>query len=476
MRAMLVTAIFLAGCLHARGPVNSAAKADPAALHAFDLLVNDADTIDDAAAFAEAKGLPREDVLVLAERAYWSFMRAGVYVPAAEIASRFRFKPRAVDLALEAARRDYEHAAAAYIRGKGMEGELTRLHAAQWELTLEIRIACRYATPKEARETVSRATALKTTADEMSVLYPLLDEGCPVDDGLRNSIIDHALYDGKYDFAIRHGAAAGWDDVREGQFLWYFFYYGHCTYGVRALVDFKVPPASSKNFIEKSNCEGEIVDSTRWKLDPKDADDWFFAAVRGKKYNLALVLLPLGTHGENGQVFLFQETVRVSGEPLLVQAMKMHSDFHDAFMAYLWERGRFRFIANYALTYDWQRKAFDKLIELKRWEDAAEAAQYGSGEALKTEGILIAFRAAMAAGDFKSGRYFVARYGPVKDKSGLVTQEMYEAEKDKFYAAKQAAGDPEWMKEPQAEPAPKAKRKTKRKRSKPPCPDGDWCP
>jgi len=145
-------------------------------------------------------------------------------------------------------------------------------------------------------------------------------------------------------------------------------------------------------------------------------------------------------------------------------------------MAYLWERGRFRFIANYALTYDWQRKAFDKLIELKRWEDAAEAAQYGSGEALKTEGILIAFRAAMAAGDFKSGRYFVARYGPVKDKSGLVTQEMYEAEKDKFYAAKQAAGDPEWMKEPQAEPAPKAKRKTKRKRSKPPCPDGDWCP
>src|SRR5690349_22517158 len=194
MRIMLVTAIFLAGCLHAQGPVKSAAKADPETLHAFELLVNDADTIDDAAALAKAKGLRRGEIAGPAERAYWSFMRAGVYVPAAEIAWRFGFGETAIGLALEYERRVYERAVALYVRGKGKEGELARLHAAQWEMALEIRIACRYGpTAKATKETVDRAVALKSVSDTMSVLYPLLDEGCPVDEGLRNSIIDHAL-------------------------------------------------------------------------------------------------------------------------------------------------------------------------------------------------------------------------------------------------------------------------------------------
>ncbi len=476
MRAMLVTAFFLAGCLHARGPVKSAAQADPDTLHAFELLVNDADTIDDAAEFAKAKRLRHDDLVGTAERAYWSFYRAGVYVPAAEIAWRFGFKPAAVVFALEAARRDYEAASGAYVKGKGQDGELARLHAAQWKLTLEVRIACRYAPKKEAQKTVDRAIALQSASDTMDVLYPLLDEGCPVDGGLRNSIIDHALYADKDAFAIRHGAAAGWDQVKTSQFLWHFFYYGDCTDGVKALAAFKVTVAEAARIIESANCESEIIDSSEWNLDPAAANDWFFAAVRGKKYNLALELLPLGTHGEDGQVFLYQEAVRVAFEGQLVQALKMHLGFHDGFMAYLWERGRFRFIANFSLTYDWQRKAFDKLIELKKWEDAAEAAEYGSGEALRTEGILIAFRAAMSDGDFKAGRYFVHRYGPVKDKPGLVTQEMYDEEKDKFYAAKGTGPDPEWMKEGAPKAKKKAKAKKKRRKPRPPCPDGDWCP
>ena len=47
-------------------------ESDRASLRTFEILVNDADTIDDAQAFAEAKGLRRGDILPIAERAYWS--------------------------------------------------------------------------------------------------------------------------------------------------------------------------------------------------------------------------------------------------------------------------------------------------------------------------------------------------------------------------------------------------------------------
>src|SRR5688572_22870473 len=123
MRAPLATAFFLAGCLHAQGPVKSAANADPETIRAFDLLINAAETIDDAEAFAKAKGMTRGDWIDSADRAYWSFMRAGVYAPAAEIASRFGFPDRAVGMALQEARRDYDRLHGEYRRRKdGKDG------------------------------------------------------------------------------------------------------------------------------------------------------------------------------------------------------------------------------------------------------------------------------------------------------------------------------------------------------------------
>jgi len=476
MRALLVTAFFTAGCLHAQGPGKGTVKTAPATLHAFDLLVNDADTIVEAWAFAEAKGLSREERNDRAERAYWSFMHAGVYAPAAEIASRFGFPERAVGLPLEASRREYEDAAAKYVRGKDEKGGLALLHAAMWKLRIEIRIACRYAPEQEAKKTVSRAVALKAMAYSEGVVYPLLDEECPVSAELRDEIIQSALMEDKNDYAIRHAAAANWDDVKTSQFLWHFFYYGNCTYGLKALAAFKVEKKSAENFIENANCEDSIIDSRGWTLEVGTANGYFFAAVRGKKYNLAFELLPFSAHGENGQVFLFQEAVRGGNEHLVVKALKIHVSQHDAFMAYLWDRGRYRFIANFSLTMQWQQKAFDKLLELKKWEDAAEAAEYGCSETLRTGGVKTAFRAAMAAGDFKAGRYFVYRYGPVKDKPGLITQAMYDEEKDKFYAALQASGDPKWMKEPTAKPTKAKKRRKHKPKRKAPCPEGDWCP
>ncbi|HJV32989.1 MAG TPA: hypothetical protein VJ694_03110 [Patescibacteria group bacterium] len=477
MRFTLATAVFLAGCLHAQGPATGKAKADPATLHAFDLLVNDAETIDDAAEFAKAKGLTRDEIVGAADRAYWSFMRAEIYPPAAEIASRFGFGARGISLPLAEQRKDADKATAAYLARQREDDGRKKLYAAIWELQLEMRISCRYGpTPKEARETIQRAMTLEAVSGEDDVLYPLLDEGCRVDAALRIQIIDRALLEGKKDYAILHGAASGWDEPRLSQFLWGFFLQGDCTYGVKALVAFKLPVAEAARIVVGARCEDENIDTRGWSLSKEAAGSWFFAAARGKQYNLALALLPFTDFGGNGEVFLFESVAREGLEPVFIKTIKRRLDRHEAFMAFMWERGRYRFVANFALTLDWQRKGFDKLIELGKWEDAAEAAQYGVGEAFRTEGVLIAFRAAMAAGDFKAGRYFVARYGPLKDKPGLVTQEMYDEEKDKFYAAKQAAGDPEWMKEPKAAPRTKAKRPKKRRRSKPPCPDGDWCP
>lgn len=471
MRIALATAVFLAGCLHAQGPATGKAKADPATLHAFELLVNDAETIDDAADFAKAKGLTRDEIVGFADRAYWSFMRAEIYPPAAEIAFRFGFGDRGIAFPLERQRVDVARALRAYAVRKREDDGRKKLYAAIWELTLEMRISCRYGpTRKEAWTTVQSALGLEAVSGEDDVLYPLLEEGCPVDASLRMQIIDRALLEGKKDYAIRHGAASDWEDVRKSQFLWAFFLQGDCTYGVKALTAFKLPVFEGARLVEGARCEDENIDARGWSLTRDAAGSWFFAAVRGRQYNLALALVPFTDFGENGQVFLFEAVERAGAETLFIKTLRRHLDRHEAYMTFMWERGRYRYVANFALTIDWQRKGFDKLIELGKWEDAAEAAQYGVGEAFRTEGILIAFRAAMAAGDFKAGRYFVARYGPLKDKPGLVTQEMYDAEKDKWYASRLSA--------PAPDPAPEPK-KTKRKRHEPKreaCPDDDWCP
>lgn len=468
MRALLAAACLMAGCLHARGPVRGGASAPD--IRAFELLVNDADAIGDAEAFARAKGLRREDWIGPADRAYWSFMRGTIYPPAAEIAYRFRFGKRAIALALEAQSKDATKAIAAYLQGKDKDGSHARLYAAIWELRQEMRISCRYV-PTAAKETVERAVMLEAVSGEDDALYPLLDEGCPVDAVLRMSIIDKALLDDKDAYAIRHGAASSWDPVRTSQFLWGFFSFGDCTDGIVALGAFKIPVEEAVKIVQEAKCETETIDSRAWKLRKDEAQAYFFAAVRGAKYNLALELLPHGALGDDGRTFLYQEAMRAKREIDLVKVLKMHPGFHDPFMAYAFAQGRYRFVANFSQTLDWQRTAFDKLLELGKWEDAAEAAEYGVSEGLRREGVLLAFRAAMAAGDFKAGRYFVIRYGPIKDKPGIVTKEMYEEERGKWYAAKKLS-DPRFR-EPEAERKPKRKRKKPKRK---PCPDGDWCP
>lgn len=475
MRAWLVTVLMTVGCLHAQGPRAETKKDDPAALQAFERLLGDAETIDDAAAFAKAKGLSRGAVLGRAERAYWAFMKAHRYAPAAEIAWRFRADPKYVGMALDFARKDAMKRVALWQKGMGTPSVFGLRYQAEQALAAEAIIACRYsAVPEAARMAVDDAYLFRGLSLQDDVLFPLLDAGCPVGEPRRSAIIDAAVGTRRLDdYAIRHAAASNWNDARRSAFLWQFFSYHRCSAGFRAVAALRANPDDVVTLIENGDCEYETLVSDGWSLSAADAGRYFFAAVRKQKYNLALELLESAGFGEDGETYLFQEALRGGHGGKLVEVLRRHMTHHDAFMAYAYGQDRYRFVANYALTYAWQKKAFDKLIELGKWEDAAEAAQYGFSDSLRTEGILIAFRAAMAAHDFKAGRYFVARYGPVKDKPGLVTQEMYEAEKDAWYAKRQAE------KAPAEEPAPavKPKKKKKRKRPKPDdCPPGDWCP
>jgi hypothetical protein len=464
----LALALFLAGCLRAQAPARPP-SVDPSALRTFERLLYDADTIGEAEAYARARGLVAADTRPVADRAYRAYLGAKVYPQAAEIASRFRFGPRAIAQALRGQRAEADRATDAYLRRKREKDGPALLHAAAWELALEMRISCRYGPTAQAADTVKRAMTLEALSGEDDVLYPLLDEGCPVDSAMRTSIIDRALLEDKDAYAIRHGAASDWDPVRTSQFLWGFFLGRDCTDGITALAAFKVPVEDATPLVQEANCEDEIIDSRAWPLAKEAADAYFFAAVRGKKFNLALELHPFGALGDDGRAFLYQEALRSGGESALMKALEKHPGYHDPFMAYAWDRGRYRFIGNFSRTLDWQRRAFDKLIELGQYDFAAEVAQYGASEALRTEGVLIAFRASMAAGDFKMGRYFVARYGPRKDVPGLVTDEMYEAEREKWYAARK-------LSDPQRASKDVGKKRFKPKRKRGRCPTDDWCP
>lgn len=400
---------------------------------------------------------------------YEGFMRSGDYVSAARVASRFRLGARFIDRPLQLQRKEVHEAVRAYAASKDRPDAHIWLSAAIVEMTDEIRIACRYGpTPEAARETVFFALVLKRYSHEYEVLYPVLDEGCPLDRQLRDEIIDAAILHGKADYAIRHCAAAGWDQEQLLRLLWHFFRVGDCADGMKALIALKLPVDVAVRVIETATCETVRLDLGEWMIPEETANAFFFAAVRGANVHLALELLPLGTLGEEGETFLFQEATRSGKEALIMRALTSNMSHHDAFMAYLWARGRHRFIANFSLTLDWQRKAFDKLIELRRWEDAAEAAQYGLSQSLRVDGVRIAFRAAMAAGDFAIGRYLLARYGPREDAPGIITQEMYDAEWEAWFAAKKAA-------KPLSDPAPEPAPKSKRKRPKP-CPPDAWCP
>jgi len=471
MRAWLILAFALVGCAHAH-PARTVPRTDPALIAEFARLVNRPDGIEAAAAFAVEHRFSKKDWMGPAAAAYGGFLRAEAYATAAEIAWRFDFGREAVAPLFDFQRRRAMIRVGKFLAHRSDDlGRSARLEAV-YELKREISIACRYGAGDDAAQTaIADARSFDSAASEAEVLYALLDEGCPVTDEFRDAIIEKAVFWGRVDFAIRHAVRAGWDEERRTRFAWTFFASRRCDSGFKAAAMLDVPRDDFLRMVETSDCEGGSF-AIEVTLPRSLADAAFFAAIRGRKFNVAMTVLPLSGLGEDGKAYLFQEALRDGGGVECLKALRFHMDLHDGFMQAAYDLGRYRFVGNFAMTYEWERKAFDKLVEDGKWEDAAEVAQYGTSESFRTEGIVIAFKASMAAHDFAAGRYFVARYGPVKDKPGIVTQEMYDEAKDAWYAKRNKELEASGQK---PDPAPhKAKRKRRKAKAKK-CPDDDWC-
>lgn len=460
---MLACAALCAGCLHAQAPPTHAT--DPSALAEFSHLLEDPAKIAEASEYADSRRLTRREKISGAAEAYARYMRYEAYASAAEIAWRFGFGQRAIDAPMSFQRKRAGMSAATYIgRHDRPEGAGLKYQARQ-ELAAEALIGCVYSSkPGDGLTAADDIERYRQISQDDDVLFPLLDDRCPVDDDWRDVIIGLAFSREMDDYAIRNVAASDWMPERKTRFAWGYFNIPRCAAGFRAVAALRVPKIDVISMVETSSCEQVAIRTDGWSLSRDDAGPYFFAAVRGRKFNLALSLLPFTDFGKDGLEYVFQEAVRGGYGADLVKVLAYHSGLHDPFMSYAYDQGRYRFVGTYAQTYDWQKKAFDKLIELGQYDFAAEAAEYGVSETLRSQGVIWAFQAAMAAGDFKSGRYFVARYGPTKDKPGLVTQAMYDAEKDKWFAAKAAS----------APPTPEPPKKKRAKPKLPPCPKGDW--
>jgi hypothetical protein len=471
---MLVCAATLAGCLHVQTASSSPLHAtDASVLAEFSRLVDDPQKIEAAAIYAEQHHLSRADTRASALASYERFMKIEAFAHAAEVAWRFGMGQASIDRPMSLQRIRAASSAAAYKEHQGQEDAAVMRLSAEYEFRNESLIGCVYSYKKsDGQDVIDDALSYLRLSGDEAALFNLLDDDCPVEPTLRDQIIDLSYNHLMFDYAIRHAAAADWIPEKKQLFILNFFASSKCGSGFQAVSVLRLPAADVVGMVERSDCEQIAISTKGWSLGQADARSYFFAAVRKQRYNLALVLLPFCGFDENGQSYVFQEALRFGHGLALTKLFNFHAGLHDAFMRYAFDQGRYRFVGTNAQTLDWQRQAFDKLVEIGQYDFAAEVAQFGFSDALRTEGIVLAFRAAMAAGDFNAGRYFLARYGPTPDRAGLVTRKMFDEEQDKWYAARAAATAGQASPAPPVTPVPRKPSPPSPKQ--PPCRKDDW--
>lgn len=463
----LACAVTCAGCLSSQVP-QPRSVVDPSVRSEFARLIQDPKRADEASAYAARHHLSREEVSAAVLPVYRGLMHVDAYPEAAGLAWRFGLGQSFIRAPAAFQRQRAAASAAAYIAHQNESDAKALRSGAESELRDEALIGCSFsANPADGQAAVADALAFRAaTFFDEDVLLPLLPSRCPVDARWRDLIIDLAQERGLEAYALKYASESDWTPERKIRFAWTYFAEAHCGSGFKAVAALRIPAAEVVPMIEKSECEQAPIPTSGWGLVSDDASLYFFAAVRQAKFNMALTLLPFSGLAADGESFLYQEALRGGRGAEMVKTLAFHPDHHDAFMRYAFDQGRYRFVGTYAQTYEWQRKAFDKLIELGRYDFAGEVAEYGFSEALKTDGIVLAFRSAMEAGDFRMGRYFVARYGPTPSSAGLVTQAMYD-QGEKEYIAAHPIVTPL--------PPPKAPPPKPRPSMRAPCPKGDWC-
>ncbi len=389
MYAWLISAIVLAGCL--RNPVSP--------------------------------NHPVSDPKAAAKEVWKSYLQRGEYDKAAQIASEHHLGAMEIDIALHYARLDAKDKKDVYRNdpyGDNSEQLKTAMNSAYKS---EVIIACLYG-PSKLSSPVLVIKDIQDAHSELNdngPLYLLLNFDCPLSHDLRYRIIEAAANENLDDYALLHALRSNWNANDKMEFVKIYIAAGKCSFGLKAALQLGVKPDEIDQLLHLSDCEKEKLDSKGWTFPPEVLRRYFFSAMRLRKYNLALEFNQLAGGSQDGVWHVIHEAFDKHDEYTLSNLIVPRPELRDLIFDYALANGRARFVGMQTKEIVWQQRAFDKLIEERRYDDAAEVAEFGISQTLKTEGILVAFRATMTTGNFEHGRfYFKTRYPKI------ITSEEYD--------------------------------------------------
>ncbi|WKZ28643.1 MAG: hypothetical protein QY323_03830 [Patescibacteria group bacterium] len=398
MRAWMMTAFVLAGCLHS--PKDTTTKTT-------------AETLERSA----AGGAWRKHFL------------AGQYALAAEAAWKAKLDPMLIGLALEEARKAAQAKLAAYPKGYSVLDEDLRQEA--WRaFQVEVRIACLYG-PVKASGTLAIDDVIEAHAqvNNEALRRLLLQFDCPVEPELRDDIIDAAASDKLDDFAFEQIEKAKWDAEKRSAFVAEYFATGYvsafgqwgyvypgCDRGLRAVSALRPPPENVVKMLIEADCEEGTFDPSEWLLPQEEARQYFFAAMQSEEYDIALALAASARMGDEAKAQLFQHMLRGHWEYRLKAFLDRHPEEHEHALAIALTLDEVRIVGRLAKTGEWVRRAFDRALELKLYEDATIIAEVGCDDAFRKEGPALAFKAALDAEDFVIAHRLARRNPDLIDK------------------------------------------------------------
>lgn len=379
MRAWILTACVLAGCLH--GSVPTTASRQGAALDAWK-----------------------------------EYLVDGNYEMAAMTARNERLDPMLSGLALRFARNRAKKYLRHLYRGDGSYFD-RRFRFIESYRTV-VAIACVYGPfPSSGHLAIKDVYAAFKRTREDDLLYSLLDYSCPLSHGQRIEIVMMAAQDRKDDYALLKALESNPNASDKLAFVDLYLSSGRCGFGFKAAARLKPEMAYLVQLLRKSVCDSERFDSHDWIFSQSDLRGLFFGAVRFRKYHLAMEFNALAGGGDDEVRYLIKRMFERHDEYGIEPLCAMRPELRSRIYAYALMHGRARFVGLQSKDIYWQEQAFWKLLGEGRFDDAAEIAEYGVSETLRADGVLKAFRAALAAEDMMDARYLRNRYPRIVPKA-----------------------------------------------------------
>lgn len=398
MRAWIVSAFVLAGCLH--GPVE-----------------------------VYTKHTKEEKERFSAHDAWKKDFLDGNYEMAAERAWKAKLDPMLIGLALQEARKVALAKFAAYAADRYSDDERLRIEA--WEaFYAEVHIACRFGPTKASGLlAIEDVVAAHAEVDDEAFRRLLLEFDCPVETELQDEVIKSAAVEGLDHFAFKQIIEAKWDAEKTSTFVAEYFKSGQvfvfglwgyvhprCDRGLRAVSALRPSSDDVVKMLEEADCEIGTFDPSAWLLPQDDARRYFYAATHSEEYDLALALSVNARLGKEAKAYLFQHLLRGHWEYRLRAFLDRHPEEHESALAFALGQDEVRIVGHLAKTGDWVRRAFNRALELKMYEEATIIAEVGCDDSFRREGPALAFKAALDAKEFVIAHRLARRNPDLIDK------------------------------------------------------------